>query len=115
MHSEFIADTSVWVNHFGRRGSSEFVSALRENRVLLHSLVYAELVLGGIEKNEEASELLGLLRRPIEATYDEILEFIRVKKLAGRGVGWVDAALLASAALSGCGLLTEDKALRRLT
>ncbi|HMV37460.1 MAG TPA: PIN domain-containing protein [Turneriella sp.] len=115
MHSEFIADTSVWVNHFKRRGSSEFVSALRENRVLLHSLVYAELVLGGIEKNEEADELLGLLRRPIEATYDEILEFIRVKKLAGRGVGWVDAALLASAALSGCGLLTEDKALRRLT
>jgi hypothetical protein len=50
------------VNHFKRRGSIEFISALRENRVLLHSLVYAELVLAGIEKNEQARELLGLLR-----------------------------------------------------
>jgi predicted nucleic acid-binding protein len=61
MHSEYIADTSVWVNHFKPRGSTEFISALRENRVLLHSLVYAELVLGGIEKNKQGHELLGLL------------------------------------------------------
>jgi hypothetical protein len=49
------------VNHFKRRGSTKFIGALRENRVLLHSLVYAELVLAGIEKNEQARELLGLL------------------------------------------------------
>jgi len=48
MHSEFIADTSVWISHFKRRGNPVFARALQDNRVLLHSLVYAELVLGGM-------------------------------------------------------------------
>jgi predicted nucleic acid-binding protein len=114
MHSEFIADTSVWISHFKRRGNPVFARALQDNRVLLHSLVYAELVLGGIRQNAEANGLLTLLRRPVEATYDETLEFIQMKRLAGRGVGWVDACLLASARLSGCGLLTEDRAVKQL-
>jgi hypothetical protein len=48
------------VNHFKRRGSTEFIGALRENRVLLHSLVYTELVLA-----RAGHELPGLLRRAV--------------------------------------------------
>jgi predicted nucleic acid-binding protein len=33
------------------------------------------------------------------------------RKLSGKGLGWVDAHLLASALLSGCRLWTRDKAL----
>lgn len=114
MAVEFIADTSVWVSHFKGRINPDLVSALQNGRILLHSLVYGELVLGGIEKNREAAELLQLLPRPIEATYDEVIAFIRAKHLSGEGIGWIDASLLASAVLTGCKILTEDKALRKL-
>ena len=39
---------------------------------------------------------------------EEVLELILARRLSGRGIGWVDAHLLASALVAGCGLWTFD-------
>jgi predicted nucleic acid-binding protein len=43
------------------------------------------------------------------ATRDEVLSLIENRKLWGRGMGWIDAHLLASALISNCRLWTVDE------
>jgi predicted nucleic acid-binding protein len=47
------------------------------------------------------------------ASDSEVLQLIEERKLWGRGLGWVDVHLLASALLSQCAFWTLDKKLRR--
>jgi hypothetical protein len=39
---------------------------------------------------------------------EEVLELILARQFSGRGIGWVDVHLLASALVAGCGLWTFD-------
>ena len=41
------------------------------------------------------------------------MSFLEARHLYGRGIGWVDAHLLASTLLTGCAIWTFDKPLRR--
>jgi hypothetical protein len=43
-----------------------------------------------------------------------VLHLIEVKKIMGKGIGWVDAHLLAASLISGFPLWTMDKNLRSL-
>ena len=54
---------------------------------------------------EHSLELLHL------ALYDEVVQVPEAKRLYGRGLGWTDVNLIVSAQLTGCGLMTFDKAL----
>jgi hypothetical protein len=47
----------------------------------------------------------------VEGRLEEILQMIEAQKLYGKGLGWVDCQLLASATLSDSGILTHDLAL----
>jgi hypothetical protein len=40
--------------------------------------------------------------------HDDVLALVRQRKLMRRGVGWIDAHLLASALLSGAAVWTAD-------
>jgi hypothetical protein len=105
-----LVDTSVWVDHF-RRGNSQLEMLLRNTEVLMHPFVVGELACGTTGKRDE---ILGLLSRlpvaPI-ASHQEVLQLIESKHLFGRGIGWVDAHIVASALLSRTKLLTQDKRL----
>ena len=48
------------------------------------------------------------------AEHREVIEFVESHGLAGRGIGWVDAHLLASARLGGIGLWALDARLAAL-
>lgn len=50
MADHITADTSVWVGHFKAKGKTEFAELLATRRVYLHTLVYGELVLGGVSR-----------------------------------------------------------------
>jgi predicted nucleic acid-binding protein len=50
-----------------------------------------------------------------QAEHDEVLQFIESNRLMGRGIGYVDAHLLASAVLTSIPFWTLDKKLRRVT
>jgi predicted nucleic acid-binding protein len=108
----FLVDTSVWVEHF-RGGRLELADRLSNGLVLMHPSVSGELACGNLK--DRAAVLADLNALPLVqvATDAEVLHLIEQRKLWGRGLGWVDAHLLASALLSRCRFWTLDKALER--
>lgn len=77
--------------------------------VLLHEAVIGELVLGGLAERDE--ELQRRLPLAPELSSSEVLAFIRRRQLVRRGIGWVDAHLLASCLVASALLWSFDKRL----
>jgi predicted nucleic acid-binding protein len=105
-----LVDTSVWVDHL-RKGNSRLASRLEDGEILTHPFVIGELALGRLRRRQEILELLGNLPGAKVATHDEVLSMIDSRHLAGSGLGWVDAHLLASALLSNAPLWSLDRKL----
>jgi predicted nucleic acid-binding protein len=95
-----LVDTSVWVDHL-RSGEPALATALEGGRVLMHPFVLGELACGNLENRGEVLRLLGDLPATPTATNPEVLSFIERRALMGRGIGYVDVHLLASAVLAG--------------
>ena len=106
-----LVDTSIWVDHL-RRTNGDLVEWLGANQVLGHPWVIGELALGQMANRVEVLGLLSRLPQATVASTSELLLFIEREALAGPGIGYVDAQLLASARLtSGSRLTTADKRL----
>jgi len=107
-----LVDTSVWVDHLRAR-DSRLVALLRTGRVLAHPFVIGEIALGNLNQRQAVLDDLARLPQATVARDDEVLHFIDWNGLAGTGIGYVDAHLLASVQLgAGTALLTRDKRLR---
>ena len=106
-----LADTSVWVEHL-RMGSERLRSLLHGEQVLCHPFVVGELACGMLRNRQEILSTLRALPEARVAEPEEVLRFVEARRLYGRGLGWVDASLLASALLTGCTIWTLDKRLR---
>lgn len=105
-----LVDTSVWVDHL-RAGDARLAGLLERDAVASHELVIGEIACGNLKNRKEVLGLLSLLPRCETASHDEALFFIERHKLMGRGIGFIDACLLASATLSSALLWTRDKRL----
>lgn len=108
-----LVDTSVWVEHF-RVGSPRLAGLLEHGDVMIHPFIVAELACGSLRNRGEILKLLHELPAAPEAEHAEVLDFVKRHRLHGRGIGWVDAHLLASARLSGSVLWTLDRRLRKV-
>lgn len=107
-----LVDTSIWIDHF-RASEPQLVALLARNGVLAHPFVIGEVALGSVVKRAEILNYLRNLPMAIAASHDEVMTFIARRKLANTGLGYVDASLLASAALTpDAALWTRDKNLR---
>jgi len=95
-----LVDTSVWVDHL-RSNEPALVAALETGLVLTHPFVVGELACGNLKNRSEVLALLRDLPAAQVATDAEALAFVDARALMGRGVGYVDVHLLASAALGG--------------
>jgi predicted nucleic acid-binding protein len=106
-----LIDTSVWINHFQR--SEPRLLALLDNRgVLMHPVVIGELCCGTLRNRAHAISYMQSL--PLAASIadsEETMFVIESRDLWGKGIGWSDAQLVASALISGCKLWTHDKQL----
>ncbi len=105
-----LVDTSVWIDHL-RKGDHELRSLLNEGVVLCHPFVIGELACGNLKNRDEILSLLAALPAALLASHEEGLHLVADRKLAGKGLGWIDIHLLASALLSKCTLWTKGKAL----
>jgi hypothetical protein len=106
-----LVDSSVWIDHL-RSGNAALSAALEQGLVLTHPFVVGELACGNIANRREVMALLRNLSVAPVATHAETLVFIEARSLMGRGIGYIDAHLLASAALSdGARLWTKDRRL----
>jgi predicted nucleic acid-binding protein len=106
-----LADTSIWIDHF-RRSDLWLAHLLEHGDVAMHPFIIGELVLGRVPKIAEMIDDLNTLPKAMVASPDEVLSFIAVRKLPGSGIGYVDAHLLAAAALTReTSIWTRDKRL----
>ena len=107
-----LVDTSVWVAHL-RAGDEDLSTLLNNSQVLMHPFVLGELACGNLRNREMVLRLLKDLPHAALATDDEVLFFIERHALMGRGIGYVDAHLLAAVMLDGAAQMwTRDKRLR---
>lgn len=106
-----LVDTSIWVDHL-RRGDPALAARLEAEDVLIHPLVLGELAVGNLGQREIVLESLADLPRAAVASDDEVLGYIELHRLYGRGLSYVDACLLASTRLTpGSRLWTRDRRL----
>ena len=105
-----LVDSSVWIDHF-RTIDPRLVASLEAGLVVCHPFVIGELACGRLGRRTQVLAELALLRAAPVASHAEALGFLERHGLQGRGVGWVDAHLLASAALASGTLWTHDKRL----
>jgi predicted nucleic acid-binding protein len=106
-----LVDTSVWIQHF-RRGEPALADRLCEGLVLMHPFVAGELACGTLRNRSVILSNLRALPSATPASEAEVERLVEDRKLWGRGLGWIDVHLLASALLSDCALWTLDKRLR---
>lgn len=71
---------------------------LRDDRVLVHSMVIGELVCGNMRDRSRNLTVLQTLPRIPELSSDVVIATIEQRALMGRGIGFVDAHLVLSAA-----------------
>jgi predicted nucleic acid-binding protein len=103
-----LADTSVWVDHL-RASDKTLVALLETGMVLAHPFVIGELALGNLRQREIVLTALADLPHAGVATDAEVLHFIERHALFGRGIGYIDAHLLAAVQLTaGTELWTND-------
>ncbi len=107
-----LVDTSVWINHF-RRSDAELTANLNAGSVVCHPYIIGELACGNLTNRREILSLFKSLPSAPLVEPDELLAFIESRKLMGKGLGYVDIHLLASAVLAGIALWTEDTPLMR--
>ena len=105
-----LVDTSVWVSHFRERNAG-LVNLLNNGEVICHPFVIGELACGNLQNRKQILLLLQSLPMSIKAEHEEVLGFIERNQLMGKGLGYVDIHLIASALLTGIPIWTHDKKL----
>lgn len=106
-----LADTSVWVDHL-RQGDEDLATRLTTGGIACHPLVVAEIALGSLKDRGTILSLLDQLPRLPVASPEEVRALIETRRLYSRGIGYVDASLIASCLLApGATLWTRDKRL----
>lgn len=107
-----LVDSSVWIEHL-RKGHAGLAALLNEASVLMHPFIIGELACGNLKHRAVIMNNLVELPSAALATHEEALDLLHDRKLWGRGIGWIDAHLIASALLSRCRLWTLDERLNR--
>lgn len=106
-----LVDTSVWIDHL-RAGDASLAAMLDAVMVLTHPFVIGELSLGNLRQRNTVLSALSDLPHAAVATDAEVLHFIDRHALFGRGVGYIEAHLLAATRLAaGAALWTKDRRL----
>jgi hypothetical protein len=108
-----LVDTSVWIEHF-RHGQPALIKLLDRPAVLTHPFIVGELACGNLQVRSRILADLKSLPEGIEASHDEVLRLIEDRRLSGKGIGWIDCHLIASALITDCQFWTLDKRLHQV-
>jgi predicted nucleic acid-binding protein len=109
-----LIDTSVWVAHL-RSGTIGLEALLNDGHVVCHPFIIGELACGNLKNRDEILSLLQALPVALPAEHEEVMRFIENYHLMGKGLGYIDVHLLASAFLTKIPLWTLDKKLQEVS
>jgi predicted nucleic acid-binding protein len=105
-----LVDTSVWI----RAGAGQAPYAAELKRLLLlgqvvgHELIYGELLMGDRGARKKLLEDYERMFHARVVPHEEVVGLVLNRELHGRGVGWIDVHLLASALAGRLRLWTAD-------
>ena len=109
-----LVDTSVWIRFL--QGREPFVGELKRllsvSEAAAHDLVHGELLIGNVGGGRK--KLLDDYDQLFQAAmvpHRDVVAFVEMRNLNGRGIGWIDVHLLASALVSRLKLWTADSRL----
>jgi predicted nucleic acid-binding protein len=105
-----LVDTSVWVDHL-HYNNRHLAGLLNDARVMCHPFIIGELACGNLSNRKEVLALLNNLPQVSQVKPEEVLYFIENYQLMGKGLGYIDIHLAASARVTGVVLWTLDKRL----
>lgn len=108
-----LVDTSVWIRFLGNRPpyAAQLDDLLSRDEVSGHDFVYGELLIGDRGGRKELLANYERMNLAPFVPHTEVVAFVRDRKLNGRGIGWIDAHLLASALVGRLKLWTADSSL----
>ncbi|HEY4482409.1 MAG TPA: type II toxin-antitoxin system VapC family toxin [Candidatus Brocadiaceae bacterium] len=109
-----LVDTSVWVVHL-RNGNIGLETLLNEGHVVCHPFIVGELACGNLKNRAEILSLLQALPVATHVEHEEVMKFIEDHALMGKGLGYIDIHLIASAVLTEIPLWTVDKKLSEVS
>ena len=109
-----LVDTSVWIRFLSNRApyAAELDRLLGLDEVSGHELVYGELLIGDKGGRQRLLTNYEHMHQAPTISHPEVVQFVRSRRLHGRGVGWIDAHLLASALVARLKLWTADPRLQ---
>jgi predicted nucleic acid-binding protein len=105
-----LVDTSVWIRFLSNRAphAAELDGLLSRDEASGHEFVYGELLIGDKGGRKELLATYEQMHQAPAVPHRDVVEFVRVRRLHGRGIGWIDAHLLASALVGRLKLWTTD-------
>ena len=108
-----LVDTSIWIDHLWKT-EPVLVDLLERDQVCVHQSVITELALGNLKNRSFFLKMLERLMILRNVDDQGVRHLVEERRLWGRGLGAVDAALLASVVVTpGVSLWTRDKRLRQ--
>jgi predicted nucleic acid-binding protein len=111
-----LVDTSVWIRYLSNK--PHYLDILRplllREEVTGHELVYGEILMGDVGGRVKFLASYEKIPQSRQVPHAEVVAFVRSRKLHGRGAGWIDIHLLASAIVEGNQLWTADPRLAAL-
>lgn len=111
-----LVDTSIWIRFLANRSpyAAELDRLLDIEEAAGHDLIYGELLIGDLAARSKLLDSYRLMRQITDVPHEEVVDFVRANKLQGRGIGWIDAHLLASCLVAALPLWTADDRLAKL-
>jgi predicted nucleic acid-binding protein len=108
-----LVDTSVWIHFLAGRAphANSLGDLLGRGEVSGHDFVYGELLIGDPAGRRALLNDYAAMHRAPMASHVEVVAFVRQRRLHGRGIGWIDAHLLASALVGHLQFWTADSRL----
>ena len=111
-----LVDTSVWIRFLANQApyAAELDRLLGLDEVTGHELVYGELLIGDSGGRRKLLAAYERMHQVSMVPHHDVVAFVRDRDLHGRGVGWIDVHLLASAIVGRLQLWTADPRLSTL-
>jgi len=105
-----LVDTSVWIRFLANQApyAGGLAELLSRADVASHDFVLGELLIGDKGGRKRWLADYGRIHRFATVPHSEVVEFVRQRRLHGRGIGWIDTHLLAAAIVRGGQLWTAD-------
>ena len=105
-----LVDTSVWIRFLSNRApyAAGLQALLTRDQVCAHDFVYGELLIGDVGGRKPLLEDYQQMHQAPMVRHSDVVAFVRSRRLHGRGIGWVDAHLLASSLVGRLKLWTAD-------